>query len=87
MMISITYIQYVLPTGGYLEQVSVRNLLYALDLRSNALIVLLIGYQVGKWGVRWERQKHRQEVVHSGSITPRCAVALKEVKCRQAPSL
>ena len=43
MTISITYIQYVLPTGGRLEQVSGRNFLYGLDLRSNALIVLLIG--------------------------------------------
>jgi hypothetical protein len=58
-MISIAYIQYVLPTGGHLEQVSVRNFLYALDLRSNALIVLLIGYRVGKGGVWWERKEHR----------------------------
>jgi hypothetical protein len=78
MMISITYIQYVFPTGGHLEQVSGRNPLYALDLRSNALIVLLIGYRVGKWRVRWERQKHRQEVVHSDSITSRSAVPCRK---------
>lgn len=84
-MISVTYIQYVLPTGGHLKQVSGRNLLYSLDLRFNALIVLLIGYRVGKRGVRWERQEHRQEVVHSSSIT--LYGGRKEIKCSLAPSL
>jgi hypothetical protein len=68
MMISVTYIQYMLPTGCHLEEVPGRNLLHTVDLRLNTIIILLIGCWVRKWGVWRERQKNRQKVVHSGSI-------------------
>lgn len=66
MMIAVTYVQYVLSTGCHLEEVSGRNLFHTVDLRFNALIVLLIGCGVRKWRVCWERQENGQKVVHGG---------------------